>query len=150
MPRRRAMVLLVCLAAVVAPTASVAASLVSPSPTERAWRHRVAEGFGGTPRVSAARAATVEQLLRHAVAASGGQIVRLVVRRGPQLAPELVIRTSEPAGYLKHALRQVLRRMPARSVYLAVVDGQGRRVLEWALNSGPGQRQGSLYVRRDL
>jgi hypothetical protein len=148
-------VLLVCLAAGLSPTG--ASALTAPRPAslssmERAWRHRLAQSIPGNPRVSLARATSLDQRLRAAVAASGGRILRLVVHRGQEPAPELVIGSSEPAGYLKHRLPGVLRRMDgSKSIYLALVDGHAVRVLEWAINSGSGgTSRGALYVRPGL
>jgi len=140
-----------CLAAAVAPAVACGGGPGAPAPlpaAERAWRGRVAESFAGRPRVPAARAAALERRLRQRVVAGGGQVVRLVVRRGPELAPELVIRASDPAGYLEHALPGVLHGMPSGWVYLAVQDAQGRRVFEWSIASRPPL--GSLFVRADL
>jgi hypothetical protein len=63
----------------------------------------------------------------------------------------LVVAVADPAHYLKHGVAPLLRLMRNdRNVYLEVVDGNGRRMLEWAVNGDKTPNSGSLYVRPGL
>ena len=105
----------------------------------------------GNPLVAPRRLAKVHEQLANAIRASGGEIVRLAVRRAMEPAPEIVIATGNPARYLRHRLLGVLRLMRAdHNVYLAVVDQSGRIALEWAVNGDKTPNSGSLYVRPAL
>jgi len=123
----------------------------SVSAIEENWRNQVSYMAAGNPRASPRAAATTRRRLLAAIEASGGKAVRVDVRRAMEPAPEVVIATSHPAAYLKHELKAILRiTRPDRNVYLAVVDGTGTRVLEWAINGDKTPSSGSLYVRPGL
>jgi hypothetical protein len=123
---------------------------VRPSKVELLWRQRVARLAVGNPIVGR-RVASVRRRLAAAAISSGGLVVRLVVRRAPEPAPELVIASDRSARYLKHGLRRLLPLLQGdNSLYLAVVDARGRLALEWALNGDTNPTHGSLYVRPGL
>jgi hypothetical protein len=131
--------------------ASVRAERVPPTKLELLWRQRVARLAIGNPIVSERRALHVRRELAKATNNSGALLVRLVVRRAPEPAPELVIASARPARYLKHGLPRLLPLLRGdNSLYLAVFDARGRLVLEWALNGDTNPNHGSLYVRPGL
>jgi hypothetical protein len=124
---------------------------VRPTKVELLWRQRVANLAIGNPIVPKRKVLSVRRRLAIATNTSGGQVVRLVVRRAPEAAPELVIASSHPARYLKHGLPRLLPLLRGdNSLYLAVLDGRGRLALEWALNGDTNPNHGSLYVRPGL
>jgi hypothetical protein len=113
---------------------------VRPTPTERSWLDRVGRP-AGAPRMA------VRGRLEQAVAAGGGTLVRLFFAGSDGRAPDLVIAAADPARYLRHGLRRVVRLLRQDSgLYVEVVDGHGRRVLEWSL----GGNSGSLFVKHGL
>jgi len=112
-----------------------------PTPTERGWLGRVGRA---KPRQ---RSAAMRRRLEQAVVAGGGTVVRLSFQGTDGRAPDLVVAAADPARYLRHGLRRVVRLLRHDAgVYVEVVDGHGRLVLEWTLR-GAG---GSLFVRRGL
>lgn len=85
--------------------------------------------------------------LRQEVTAGGGTLVRLSFKGSDRRAPRIVIAAADPARYLRHGLPRVVRALRRdREVSLEVVDGDGRRVLEWS----HGENGGSLFVRHGL
>jgi len=66
-------------------------------------------------------------------------------------AAAATLAVSDPAAFLEHRLKRFLvRTLLARrqDAYLRVVDGRGRRVLEWSWShEGPS---GSLWIRPDV
>jgi hypothetical protein len=121
------------------------------SATEMRWRKQVSYMTSGNPRVPLRAAAATRRRLLATIEASGGKAVRLDVRRAMQPAPEVVIATNDAAAYLKYELKPILRIMRRdRNVYLAIVDGSGTRVLEWAINGDKTPNSGSLYVKPGL
>jgi hypothetical protein len=124
---------------------------VRPSKVELLWRQRVARLAVGNPIVSERRVVSVRRRLAATTITSGGLLVRLVVRRAPEPAPELVIASTDPARYLKHGLPRLLPLLRSdNNLYLAVVDRRARLVLEWALSGDTNPNQGLLYVRPGL
>ena len=122
-----------------------------PTQVELLWRQRVHQLAVGNPIVSERRVLRVHERLAAATTSSGGLLVRLLVRRAPEPAPELVIASTRPARYLKHGLPHLLPLLRGdNSLYLAVLDGRGGLVLEWALNGDTNPNHGSLYVRPGL
>src|SRR5437763_15343716 len=73
-----------------------------PTPTERGWLGRVGRA---KPRQ---RSAAMRRRLEQAVVAGGGTVVRLSFQ-GTGRAPDLVIAAADPARYLRHGLRRVVR-----------------------------------------
>jgi hypothetical protein len=121
------------------------------SPTEAHWRKEVAYMAAGNPLVARQVALVTRSRLIATIEATGGRPVRVIVRRAMEPAPEVVIETRQPAAYLKHELRSVLRvTRPDHNVYLAVVDGRGTRILEWAINGDKTPNTGSVYVKHGL
>jgi hypothetical protein len=121
------------------------------SATELRWRTRVSFMAAGNPLVQPSALKRSSRALRRTVAAAGAKPVRLIIRRAMEPAPELVVTAAAPAHYLKHGLAPLLRRMRNdRNIYLEVVDGNGRRILEWAVNGDKTPNSGSLFVRHGL
>lgn len=121
------------------------------SATELRWRTRVAFMAAGNPLVQPSALKPLSRRLRGTVAATGAKPVRLIVRRAMEPAPELVVTAADPAHYLKHGVTPLLRLIRNdRNVYLEVVDGNGSRMLEWAVNGDKTPNSGSLYVRHGL
>jgi hypothetical protein len=119
-------------------------AVAGPTPTEQSWLRSVGRA---EPRQRRPRAAAVRRRLEQAVVAGGGAVIRLSFRGADGHAPDLVIAAADPARYLRHGLRRVVRLLRHDpGLYVEVVDDHGRRVLEWTLD-GPG---GSLFVRRGL
>jgi hypothetical protein len=124
---------------------------VRPTKIELLWRRRVARLAVGNPVVSERKARAVRRELAAATAVSGDLLVRLVVRRAPEPAPDLVVAAGSPARYLRHGLPRLLPLLRgSNSVYLAVFDSRGRLALEWALNGDTNPTHGSLFVRPGL
>ena len=120
---------------------------VRASSTELSWRSRVVRLNPEHPAVPERVPAPMRARLERAVTSAGATVVRLSFEwiNGP--APDLVIATTDPAHYLKHGLPQVLRALRrAPTLYTAVVDHTGARVLEWS-HAG---NEGSVYVKYGL
>jgi hypothetical protein len=110
-----------------------------PTPTERSWLGLVGRAnLKGRPR---------RGRLEREVAAGGGTVVRLSFAGTDGRAPDLVIASADPARYLRHGLGRVVRLLRHdQRLYVEVLDGRGRRVLEWTY----GGSGGSLFVRPGL
>ena len=114
------------------------------TPTEKTWRQRALAANPEHPPVPGSAIASAGKQLRQAVAAGGGEVVRLSF---VWPAPDLVVATTNPAHYLKHGLTRLTRILADHNnLYLAVVDRSGKLVLEWSHVANSG----SLYVRPDL
>jgi hypothetical protein len=102
---------------------------------------------------SAREASTTAAALRKASIRSGAQLVEARVGRPYGLTPSLTLRVLDPARFLRYRLRSLLAYYSRNleryeGQYLAIVDGNGRLVLE----TGGSTRipAGSYWVRPDL
>ena len=117
---------------------------VRPTPIEKTWKQRAFAANPEHPPVPGSVLASASKPLLQAVAAGGGKVVRLSF---VWPAPDIIVATTNPAHYLKKGLTRVTRILGhSNNLYLAVVDRDGKRVLEWSHVANSG----SLYVRHDL
>jgi hypothetical protein len=91
--------------------------------------------------------------VRAAARKSGADVVGLEVHRPYGVAIALSLATDEPASFLRQEFRPLFEsldrfRPRVEGLYLAVLDGRRRIVLEWG--SWTRNPAGSYWVRRDL
>jgi hypothetical protein len=99
------------------------------------------------------RESAVLHSVREAAAESGATLAGLEVHRPYGLAVALSLTPPDPAVYLRDGLRPLLatldrHRPELEGVYVAVLDGSNRLVLEWG--SWTRNPAGTYWVRRDL
>lgn len=99
------------------------------------------------------REASIVKGIRTAVTTSGAKLVRLEVHRPYGAAVAISLAPRAPAAFMKNQLRPLLRRLDVfrprlEGLYLGLLDGSGRLVMEWG--SWTRNRAGSYWIRRDL
>ena len=89
-------------------------------------------------------------MIKNIARVPGVEIVRLKIYKAPS-ATSLVLAVVRPAYFLRHQLKPILTHL-GDPVYVRVVDGKKRAVLEWysAVARGKSPSGGSLYVRHGL
>ena len=108
------------------------------------------EGTAATAHVLQVR---VAEAVTNTAGMSGVETVRLQILRPQGLAFALVLRTGDPAAYMKHQLRDLLDRLRTRlrkldGFYFALQDATGEIVWKWAVTYRFGAA--SVSTRPDL
>ena len=126
---------------------------------ERSWLTRLGLSLNART-VTGVRAYRRSYHLWQALGKPGVQVVGLRIYSTPKLAPSLtpvlILAVARPAYSLRHQLKSVLPYLTTgqkvNAYYLRIVDGQGKRVLEWDGSSLRGETYSvtSLYVRPGL
>jgi hypothetical protein len=95
----------------------------------------------------------IVKAVRAAAKRAGGEVARLEIHRPYGVAVALLVRSADPASFLKNRLRGLMasldkQRTRLEGLYLAVLDETRRLALEWG--SWTRNPAGNYWVRHDL